>query len=343
MSGFTDVRERLEAAEQAANAGDLASANDLLRDVARIQEADLGPLHPDLANTFNNLAIVAEQSGNTEEAEAFYRRAVAIASASLPPDHPMLAASRQNLEDFCRARGLPLEVPTGAPDSVEDSPPEIDGFPAEELDVVSVVPVPETTRAPTPTPLPPVLPPSPSAGRSRALAIIAIAAIVGAIGLAWLWPRSSPEMPPLAPAVTEKASPPSETSASPPAAAVAEPPPPPKPPPARAADDVSLVTAQVCQTFSTAGSTWKCSPAGDSLSSGQLVLYTRVKSPRDAVVVHRWYRGDVVRQSVELKTRANVTEGYRTYSRQTVDRGEWRVEVRNAAGAVIHEQRFTVK
>src|SRR6187551_1220936 len=110
MPGSADVRELVLAAEQAANAGDLASANDLLKEIARIQEADLGPVHPDLANTFNNLAVVAEQSGRIDEAEAFYRRAVSIASAALPPDDPMVAASRQNLEDFCRARGLPLPI-----------------------------------------------------------------------------------------------------------------------------------------------------------------------------------------------------------------------------------------
>src|SRR5262249_50427828 len=34
-----------------------------------------------------------------------------IASASLPSDDPMVAASRQNLEEFCRANGLPIEKP----------------------------------------------------------------------------------------------------------------------------------------------------------------------------------------------------------------------------------------
>ena len=96
----------LEVAEHAATGGDFASADELLRGAARIQEAELGPLHPDLANTLNNLAIVAEKMGRPGDAETFYRRATAIASASLPADHPMVADSRQNLEDFCRARGL---------------------------------------------------------------------------------------------------------------------------------------------------------------------------------------------------------------------------------------------
>ncbi len=111
MSELQDAGRMLEAAEQAAIAGDFASADELLRGAARIQEAELGPLHPDLANTLNNLAIVAEKTGRLDDAETFYRRAVAIASASLPADHPMVAASRENLEDFCRARGLPIDAP----------------------------------------------------------------------------------------------------------------------------------------------------------------------------------------------------------------------------------------
>ena len=83
-------------AEHAAIAGDLASADELLRSAARIQEAELGPLHPDLVNTLNNLGIVAEKTGRPGDAEAFYRRAAATASASLPSDHPIVADSRQN-------------------------------------------------------------------------------------------------------------------------------------------------------------------------------------------------------------------------------------------------------
>jgi len=73
------------------------------------------------------------------------------------------------------------------------------------------------------------------------------------------------------------------------------------------------------------------------------VFYTRVRSPRGGVIVHRWYRGDTLRQSVQLKIAANAKEGYRTYSRQTVDRGAWRVEIRSAAGDLLHEQRLAVR
>ena len=100
---------------------------------------------------------------------------------------------------------------------------------------------------------------------------------------------------------------------------------------------------QLCRTLSTSGRAWRCDPAGDRVAPGSLTLYTRVKSPRDAVVIHRWYRGDALRQSVTLKVRASPSEGYRTYSRQAVEgKGEWRVEVTDAAGAVLHDQRVVV-
>ena len=78
MPELREARHLLEMAERAAVDGDLASADQLLRDAARIQEAELGPRHPDLANTLNNLAIVAEKAGRTSDAETFYRRAAAM-------------------------------------------------------------------------------------------------------------------------------------------------------------------------------------------------------------------------------------------------------------------------
>ena len=132
MSELQDAGRMLEVAEQAAIADDLASADELLRGAARIQEAELGPLHPDLANTLNNLAIVAEKTGRLGDAETFYRRAVAIASASLPVDHPMIAASRENLEDFCRARGVPIDTPASITLPAPDTTPGPDDFRSDD-------------------------------------------------------------------------------------------------------------------------------------------------------------------------------------------------------------------
>lgn len=104
---------------------------------------------------------------------------------------------------------------------------------------------------------------------------------------------------------------------------------------------MSLVTVQLCRAFSTTD--FRCDPAGESVEPGSIVLYTRVRSPRDDVIVHRWYRGETLRKSAQLKIGANAAEGYRTYSRQAVDPGDWRVEVRNAAGDLLHEQHFAVQ
>jgi hypothetical protein len=145
--------------------------------------------------------------------------------------------------------------------------------------------------------------------------------------------------------------------AAPPAApTTTEPAGPPKPAPSR--DDrnvatnkspaptpgaVTLATAELCQHFSTSGRNWRCDQVGNSVAPGPIVLYTRVRSPRNVAVVHRWYREGTLRQSVRLAIRASATEGYRTFSRQTVNPGDWRVEVRSAEGNLLHEQRFAVR
>lgn len=116
------------------------------------------------------------------------------------------------------------------------------------------------------------------------------------------------------------------------------------PAPARSSGSMTLATVQLCRTLSTSGTSWGCDPAGDPVSPGSIVLYTRVRSLHDAVVEHRWFRGDTLVKSSRLTIRASATEGYRTYSRQVVDGGaDWRIEVRSADGAVLHEQRFVVR
>ena len=329
MSQLPDARERLLAAERAATAGDLASADELLKDAARIQEAELGPLHPDLASTLNNLAIIAENTGRLGDAETFYRRAAAIALESLPADDPAVQASRQNLEDFCRARNLPIDAPA-------------------------------LTRPPASAAQPTASEPAPPPRRtSHAPAWIAIGAAVlvtGALLVAQPWSRGDPvpaaaplhTAPPTAPVLADEtatagatgpAERPTAMGESEPDAATNDP---------RASGPstaaISLTAAELCRTFSTGGGRWRCDPAGDSVAPGAVVLYTRVRSRRGGAVEHRWYRGDTLRQSVRLSIRANLAQGYRTYSRQTVDRGtDWRVEVRSADGDVLHEQRFAVQ
>ena len=121
MPETREPRSVVDAAEQAAAAGDYASAEQLLREAALLQEASLGPLHPDLANTLNNLGVVCEITEKPVDAEQFFRRASAIATAVLEPDHPFVATSRKNLEDFCTARGRTVDSP-GPSFIVDDRP-----------------------------------------------------------------------------------------------------------------------------------------------------------------------------------------------------------------------------
>jgi len=319
MSEPRNVRDVLAEAERAASTGDLVSAEELLRDAAKLQQAELGPFHPDLANTLNNLAVITEKTGRLQDAETFYRRAVEIASTSLPPDDPMVTASRQNLEDFCRANGVPVEKPAVIEAASSGTP-----------------------AAPTPKAAPP-----PSSARSRNASRAPAAIAVGVVGLLIggfliARPRSAHQESTQAPPA--ELTPAAESARQTPTAFA---PIDRTPSPARAVDrapahvGIGLATVQLCRSFS--ASDWRCVPAGDAVAPGSIVLYTRVRSSRDGVVVHRWYRGDTLRKSAQLRIAPNAAEGYRTYSQQIVDPGNWRVEVRSGAGDLLHEQRFAVR
>jgi Protein of unknown function (DUF2914)/Tetratricopeptide repeat len=372
MSDRRDGRDMLERAEQAATAGDFASADELLRSAARIQEDTLGPLHSDLANTFNNLAIVAEHTGNPGDAETFYRRAVAIASASLPPEHPMVVASRENLESFCRARGVSIDAPTplsptrdidvGPETSIAERPLVAATTPAPErpasaADAAEVPPATSVTPRSIPRPSLPVTPRpisgAPVAARGSHLIVWVAIAIVLLLAVLLVW-RPWPSRNTSAPGASDVVPP--RQDALPPGPPATETPAPPKTAPLRdnrgvagshpapsLPGAVTLVAAELCRSLSTKGRTWRCERVDDAIAPGPLVLYTRVRSAHADTVVHRWYHGGTLRQSVTLAIVANTSEGYRTYSRQAVEPGNWRVEVRSADGNLLDEHRFSVR
>lgn len=373
-----NVQHMLEEAKRAAEAGDLASADVLLRNVARIQELELGPAHPELANTMNNLAVVAEMEGRLGDAETYYRRSVAIASASLPPDDPGVASSRKNLEDFCRERGLPLDAPAPAPsveaneppaETVADRQPGRDEKPAAYLEVASADPAAQTPPPAydarpardsvprVPDPLPGPVAPTTRSLTMVAIGVLALIAVVLLFSRPWSIGKEPAQNQAAGQAAPQAAEPPPSQPAAPSPAPVEQQQPPAaasrgdrpavsaatSPSRERAPGNITLVTSQLCQTLSV-GSTWRCDPAGQTVAPGPIVLYTRVKSAHDAVVIHRWYRGDTLRKSARLTVLANATDGYRTFSRQTVKSGEeWRVEVRDTSDAVLYEQRVSVR
>ena len=343
MPEARDLRSVIEAAEQAASAGDYATAELNLREAAALQETQLGPFHPDLANTLNNLGVIYERVDSPAEAELCYRRAYAIATKALAPDHPFVATSRKNLEDFCRARGRSFER--------------------------SAVP---RERAATRTPV----------GRSfRPVVVSAVGAVGFAmLVVAVLWFRSlepdesspasrtqtspqrqepTPERVPVEPnrepqgTATERntsvprdsdssivrdggrsVAPESSSSATRESGT----------PATSAPVVVTIAEAQLCRRLST--SDWRCDPVSSPVEAGLLFFYTRVKASNNTTVEHRWYHEDRLLQSVELAIRANPVSGYRTYTRRTVsaeNAGNWRVEVRTQDGSILHDERFVVR
>jgi hypothetical protein len=402
-----DTREPnsvVEAAEQAAAAGDYSSAERLLREAAVLLEARLGPLHPDLANILNNLGVACEMADKPAEAETCYRRAHAIATAVLAPDHPFVATSRKNLVDFCEARGIAAEpltlveplariddptpveplVRTDAPTPVEPLPPP--PAPVERLarveppsPVAPSAPAPEakskpTARQPVPKPYseqPIAVRPQPAPTRSPGrLALGAVIAVI--VVLAVIMTMRGCSSTERAGASPEPSTPlPSNSPAPPPATAPAQPSPAPaeaatsgrtpvEPPVAdgneakatsASAASVQVVEASLCRNSPIAGSRqipgeWHCETPRLPVSQGSIVFYTRVKSPTDTTVEHRWFLGDRLQQKMELSIRANQDTGYRTFSRATVSKASsdgWRVELRTRDGTLLDEKRFSVQ
>jgi hypothetical protein len=331
-----EARSIIESAEQAAAAGNYASAEHFLREAAALQEETLGRHHPDLANTLNNLGVVCEMTDNPIDAEHYFRRAYTIATATLPPDHPFVATSRKNLHDFCMARGRPVELPP--------SPPAV----AAWLDAPeSAAPVRESSRSVKKqdvTPIP----------RKRFVHPLALGALSGValliviLTVARPWgspveqtnqtPATGPRTPPAEPlARPQQTATPTQPSRGEDDAVDAR-----SGTPARPAVMPTVATAQLC----TALRNWRCEAADSQVPPGPMFFYTQVKSATATTIEHRWYQGDLMRRVVQLRIEANPGAGYRTYSRNTIGSeraGDWRVELRSLNGVVLHEERFTVR
>jgi len=308
-----DPRSIIEAAEQAAAADDYIAAEELLREAVAAQEASLGPLHPDLANTLNNLGVVCERNDHPRDAEHCFRRAVGIATTVLEPNHPFVVTSRQNLRDFCVARGRPIELlllPAAATKTKETR---------------ATPPVPQRSARPLAMNF---------LGPGIMLAMILAATFMrpAPSDVEGLGSTQRAEPQTIGVGSTAKASVsgvdavgasriPDATSA-------------PAPP--------AVVKAQLCTTLDE----WLCEPADVPVTAGPLFFYTQVTSTVGTMIQHRWYRDDRLTQSVDLPIQASPRVGYRSFSRLTMDSesaGSWRVELRTEDGVLLHEERFTVR
>jgi tetratricopeptide (TPR) repeat protein len=86
-------------------AGDYKGAEPPLQQALALREKALGPDHPDVATSLNNLAELYRAQGRYSEAEPLYQRALAIYEAVLGAEHPNVAASFNNLAELYRAQG----------------------------------------------------------------------------------------------------------------------------------------------------------------------------------------------------------------------------------------------
>ena len=343
MPEARELRSVIEAAEQAASAGDYVTAELNLREAAALQETQLGPFHPDLASTLNNLGVVYERADSPAEAELCYRRAYAIATTAHAPNHPLVTTSQKNLEGFCKARGIPFDRSTLQPERVAAKRKPVGTF--SRPIVVGVTGAlgfailliaafwvrssgpDESSPGPTPRPAQsheqvPEPAPIKSNPPQQELTTEANTSV----------PREIDSS--VARGSGESVAPESSRSVAGERRAPATPVP----------VVTAMAEAQLCRSLSTRD--WRCDPVSSPVAPGRLFFYTRVKAAQDTTIEHRWYREDRLRQSAELRIQASPVSGYRTYTRQTVtaeNAGNWRVELRTKDGSLLYEERFVVR
>ena len=372
-----EIAQAVGDAERASSEGDHARAEQALRRALWLQEARLGLVHPEVANTLNNLGVVCDTLGRPNEAEFLYRRALGLARTTLPAGHPYIETSLQNLKALYRTQGRPEKLALVADSETSRSglPMQAAGDGDEQVDA----PVPEElSGAPTPAPASSAgsEPASPPEGRSDTLydqlaqhAVLMLAAVSILLFVGW-WlfagnggeESSAPAEPPVVTLATE---PPVSPEADAAVEHVAEPEDRASPilespsdePPAASADEAGVVSAvvveaRVCGRLVTRdddGSLlgdWRCDPVGGPVDAGQLYFYTRIRSATGITVEHRWLREGVVQQAIDLEVGANDGPGYRTYSTFTVSperSGAWQVEVRTGDDEVLQVEDFAVR
>ena len=76
----------------------------------KVAEEIVGPDHPNVAASLNNLALLYKTQGQYAQAEPLYKRALQIKEKALGPDHPSVVTSLNNLAALYRATGRNLEA-----------------------------------------------------------------------------------------------------------------------------------------------------------------------------------------------------------------------------------------
>ena len=85
--------------------GRYEAAEPLYQRALAIREKVLGPDHPSVATSLDNLALLYKSQGRYETAEPLYKRALAVFEKALGPDHPDVATSLENYAALLRKTG----------------------------------------------------------------------------------------------------------------------------------------------------------------------------------------------------------------------------------------------
>ena len=75
-----------------------------------LAERNVGPDHPAVAISLNNLALLYKTQGDYAKAEPLYKRSLAISEKALGPDHPDVATSLNNLAGLYKKTGREKEA-----------------------------------------------------------------------------------------------------------------------------------------------------------------------------------------------------------------------------------------
>ncbi|AKB58701.1 hypothetical protein MSBR2_2185 [Methanosarcina barkeri 227] len=77
----------------------------MYEEILRILEAELGPQHPNVATTLNNLALLYKSTGEYEKALPLFQMALAIREKILDPQNPDIASTLNDLAELYRMMG----------------------------------------------------------------------------------------------------------------------------------------------------------------------------------------------------------------------------------------------
>ena len=84
-------------------AGEYERAIIVAQATLKVAEDNVGPNHPDVAESLNNLALLYKTQGNYAKAEPLYKRALSIREKAFGPNHPSVATLLNNLAELYKA------------------------------------------------------------------------------------------------------------------------------------------------------------------------------------------------------------------------------------------------